>query len=398
MANSPTMTAQQQAAIAAQQAAAQNMAARKAILASAIMMKQQIYTKTSTLAADPVLRVSPRFVGLGIGFWLQVDATFSNTGSTAAVLTSSFGPANVVDTIQFNDLNNQIRIMAKGWQIELTNTVKSKRIYGSSLVQTTGEDSPVPYGSNYNVITATPSIAGAGTGTVRMIYWIPLAYTDTDLRGSIWLGVNNATAQLQITMNQTPWAVNTGDTTNAVYTGAGTSAATMTGYTVTVTQVYYDQVPYGTGGPLLPATDIGTAYQLLWTNFSNVTPNIDFPMQYTNYRQFLSTFAIYNNNGTTGRSVSDVASWSLQSANFTNIWKLPDSLIALQTRNIIGSDVPVGVRYFSSRGKPIATNQYGNMELVLNATTASAGNYVNIAYEFFTMIQTITQAGSLAAN
>jgi hypothetical protein len=397
MAIQPQLSAQQQAAQVAQQAQAQNSYAKNLILSTAIYMKQPIYQRTTTPAQDPVLRISPTFAGLGIGFWVQVDASFSNTGSTAATPTSSFAAANILSNITFYDLNQQQRINTTGAHVELVNTYKSKYIYGSSVLAVTGEDSPIPYGSNFNVISQSSSIAASGTGTLRMIYFVPLMYTPRDMRGGIWLGVNNATCQLQLTINPTPFVVNTGDTTQAVFTGASTANASITGYTVKVIQHYYDQVPQGAGGPVLPGQDVSVAYQLLNTNFSGATPNVEFPMMYSNYRQFLSTVAIYNNNGSTGRAVNDAAYWALQSANFTNVWKLEDSTVALQSRNIIGADPPIGVRYFSSREKPIATNQYGNMQLILNPTTAAAGNYCNVLYEFFTLIQTISQAGSLAS-
>jgi P3 major capsid protein len=398
MANTPQQSTQSALQLYQQQQA-QNSAARAALLAQAIMMKQPIYSITSTPSLTPIVTVSPRFVGLGLGWWVEVIATFTNSGSTAATPSTSFSAANVLSQIQFNDLSAQTRIQTTGWHLETINTAKSKRVYGNATVATTGFDTPIPYGSNYNVISMTPSISGSGgTGTVRMIYWVPLSYTDRDLRGSIWLGVNNATAQLLLTLNPTPFVVNTADTTNAVYTGASTAAAALTSYTINVTQVYYDQVPFGAQGPALPAQDISTVYQLLNTAFPNVTQAIDFGMGLTNYRQFLSQVAIYNNNGTTGRANNDVNYWALQSANFTNVWKLTDSLVALNTRNILGADTPLGVRYFPSRQKPLATNQYGNLQLIINASSASAGAIVQIGYEFFAMIQTITQAGSIGPN
>jgi len=65
---------------------------------------------------------------------------------------------------------------------------------------------------------------------------------------------------------------------------------------------------------------------------------------------------------------------------------------------LINSDLPLGCYYFGSRHRPIATTQYGNMELVLNAITAGATAYCLVGYESFAMVNTISQAGSLPAS
>jgi hypothetical protein len=126
----------------------------------------------------------------------------------------------------------------------------------------------------------------------------------------------------------------------------------------------------------------------------------DFPYQYANFRDFLSTFAVYVNNGTTGaRGVgADINYWALQSANFTNIWKKEPALVALESRQLIQTDFPPGVYYFGTREKPISTTQYGNMQLVLNAATAANNPYELIAVEDFALVQTLSMAGSLAAS
>jgi hypothetical protein len=158
-----------------------------------------------------------------------------------------------------------------------------------------------------------------------------------------------------------------------------------------------DQVPQSGGAPILPALDLSTVYELKNTNFASITPNNEFPLQYSNFRQYLSTITVFYN-GTARATGADVIYWSLQSANYTNIWKKDPSLIAMQTRNIIGADMPPGVYYFSSRGRPISTNQYGNMQLILNASTAGPTAYINVGYEDFALVNTIQQAGSLAAS
>ena len=170
--------------------------------------------------------------------------------------------------------------------------------------------------------------------------------------------------------------------------------------TVTVYQDYLDQLPVGNQGVLLPILDLATIYELKFTNLTAITAAQDFPYQYANFRDFLSTTVIYNNNGSyNGRGVgADINYWALQSANFTNIWKTEPLLQAIFARQHIGVDLPPGTYLFDSRNRPISTTQYGNMQLVLNAITAASGAYELIAVEDFALVQTLSMAGSLQAS
>ncbi len=118
------------------------------------------------------------------------------------------------------------------------------------------------------------------------------------------------------------------------------------------------------------------------------------------FRDFLSVTAIYVQDSATGtRGVgADINYWALQSANFTNLFKLEPALIALKNRMHMQADMPPGTYYFSSREKPISTVQYGNMQLILNAITAGAGAYVSVGFEDFALVNTLNMAGSLAAS
>ena len=156
----------------------------------------------------------------------------------------------------------------------------------------------------------------------------------------------------------------------------------------------------GNQGVLLPILDLATIYELKYTNATAISPGQDYPYQYANFRQFLSTVAIYVNTGATGaRGVgADINYWALQSANFTNIWKIEPDLAAIFTRQHMGIDLPPGTYLFDSRGRPISTTQYGNMQLILNPVTAGAGAYQLIGVEDFAQVQTLSMAGSLAAS
>jgi hypothetical protein len=376
-----------------------NAAARGLVAARAVRMTQQIFSQTVVPSTQNVVNVIPRNVGLIMGFWVKVAATISNTtGGAVAITPTNFGASNVLRQIQFTDLNNNIRVQVPGWYLNFLNTIKGRTPYGHSFLNTShdGINTTGSYGANWTVINEPASIADAGTGAVTMWYYVPLAYSDGDFRGAVYANVVNATMQLQLTINTTPVVASAGDTTLGVYTAAA-GAGANTSTTITVYQDYLDQLPYGNNGPVLPILDLSTIYELKQTIFTSMTAGQDFPMQYANFRDFLSTIAVYYN-GAARAAGTDINYWSLQSANFTNLWKLEPSLVALRSRALINSDLPLGCYYFGSRHRPIATTQYGNMELVINTITAGATAYALVGYEAFAMVNTITQAGSLPSS
>lgn len=391
-----------------QQAVALNAQARALIKANAVKMEQQVFGGNFVPANSPTVNIVPRNVGLIKGFYVQVELTISNASAVQINLTD-FGPLNALAQINFLDLQNNTRIQTPGWHVGLVNSAKVRRPYGTALVRTTGFDSPIDYGSLWgHQISAPATIAAAGTGTVIMWYYVPLAYSDDDLRGAIYANVIQSTMQLNLTFPGQGFgsavAVASGaDSTLALYVGnaaGAVTAVTITNALINVWQCYADQIPATNQGVILPLIDLSTVYELKQTTLAAVVANQDFPYQYSNYRDFLSTFAVYVNTAATGaRGVgADINYWSLQSANFTNIWKKSPALIALQNRNIMSVDFPPGVYYFPTREKPISTTQYGNMQLINNPLTAGVGAYEMVATEAFALQQTLSTAGSLAAS
>lgn len=381
-----------------------NQMARQAIKALSIKMEQQIYSTNSVPANVPVLRVQPNNVGLLKGFWIKVVHTISN-GSAVQINLTDFGPANALSKIVFRDLQGNTRIECSGRQLHWTNTAKARRPFGTAMVRLTGFDSPVNYGSNYiNQISAPATIDAAGVGTVTMWYWVPLAYSDDDLRGAIYGNVVNGTMQLELTFpvaNQGIAVQNGTDNLQAMYVGdvAGSVAlVSITNALVTVYQVYQDQLPtHPELGVLLPIVDLATIYEIKETQITGFTAAQDFGYQYPNFRDILATYYTYMQASATGaRGVgADINYFSLQAANMTNVWKKEPGLIALQTRNFLGVDMPPGVYYFGSREKPIVTTQYGNMQLINNPVTAGAGAYAMVGLEDFALVQSLSMAGSL---
>ena len=317
-----------------------NAAARMLIQQRAVKLTQSIFNTAVVPANQNVINIIPRNVGLILGFYVHVACEVTNTDAGNDIVLTDFGSANVLSNIQFTDLQNNTRINTTGLHLELINSFKSKRVFGSSLLDT-AQDSPTNYGSNWkvnNVQHTTITKGGANKGTVDQWFYVPLSYSDQDFRGAVWAGVIGATLNLQVTLNVNCVAANGAtDTTYQVYAG---ETCSTTAATVTVYQEYLDQLPAGAGGVILPPQDISTAYELKTTTLNAVTLGNDFPVQYPNFRDFLSTIAIYYDGGNR-LADGNVNYWALQSANFTNIWKLEPAMLAIRWRNILGMIRPL---------------------------------------------------------
>lgn len=376
----------------------QNAIATQLILQNSVDRIQQIYNQTVSVAAvNGVVNVQPRNVGLIRGFIIDITATVTNGAAAAATLTN-FGAANILSGITLTDLQNNTRVQTTGWHVHAINTARSMRPFGLPLSLANATPA-IKYGNNYNLINAPATLAATnGTGTVTMRYYLPVAYSQTDLTGAIFAGVVNATMNLGLTFNQQ--CVGT-DPAQSVYNTAtpvnGATFGGITNATVTVYQHYFDQLPVASGPsptPILPLQSISTAYELKNTSVSGITANSDFPVSYANFRQFKSTCAIFDNGGVLNAG-TDVNYFALQSANFTNIWKLDPGEVQMLSTIANGIDWPVGFYYFSHRNRPINTSQYGNMELVLNANSAASNAQLLIGYEDFAAIGTMNNAASL---
>ncbi len=384
------------------QVKAANLANRQAIVTAAIRKQQQIYSLTFAPTAQTVLNIPPRYAGLILGFYIDVRATL--TLGTNNGLRTQFGASNFIQQIVFNDLSNNTRIQTTGWHLNAINSAKDARPY--CAVSSINSDYPVGYGETFtaDIATAPATLTTAGA-TVAMLFWVPLAYSEVDLRGAMWANVVNATANLQLTMATSAQAFvgHTADPTSAVYQYDATGATgVVSSYTVTVHQVYYDQLPVDNqGNQLLPVIDLSTLYMLMNTTLSGMVTNNDFPIPYANFRSFLSTIVIYDNqaNGVYNAAGSDITYWELQTANFTNIFKYPSWFPGVFARSAIHDDFPLGMYYFDSRKKPINTIQYGNQQLIINPKgTVNTGAAVLVGWEMFAITNTLVGAASLAGG
>lgn len=379
-----------------QQSAARNAAARGQIIAQGVERLQQIYSSGIDPSSQTILNINPQNVGLVRGFLIKVEGTINNSGGGTLTRTQ-YGAANLLKNIGFTDTNNQVRHQTQGWHLNLINSARQPMVFGAAYAPNV----PVNYGNNWDVEVAQASILTTADAPVQMYYYLPLSYGKYDLRGAMWAGVVNAVAQLQLEINPTP-CVNAGDATLAVYAGgAGGVWKAGSNVTVTVWQDYIDQIPMmpaNQGGqPILPQEDIATLYQLNTTSMTGMVAGQDYGIPYANFRNFLSTVVIYDNNGVLNVG-SDVNYFALQTANSSNIWKYGPEEAALFARTTFLADPPKGTYYFDSRAKAIATDQFGNTQVTFNPSAVTAGAQLLIGYEYFSTASQVVFAGSLPSG
>lgn len=385
--------AQQQQPPSAQQLSNANMAARQAVIQRGLNMWQSIASGTvATPLANNVVNVPIRNVGLVKRLVVELQCTIGRSAAETLSRTK-WGPANFLSNVTLTDLNNQQRINTAGWHLHALATARRQMAYGAAFQN----DSPVQIGSN-TLVMAAPAAVGAVTQTIRMFYELPISYGDYDLRGAIYANVVNATMNLQMTINPNFVVAAGADPTLAVYQSDGAAVGTVGAVSYTIYQNYLDQVPMTNNGPVLPLMDLSTAYLLTNTSVTGLTAGQDFPIPLANFRDFMSVFAIYDNSKVLNPG-TDMNYVGLQSANFTFINKYDPFMSAMLTRNLIGDDFPDGTYYFDFRNKPVATIQYGNMQLILNpsAVTDATAN-VLLGYETLALINQVTNAGSLYGN
>lgn len=408
---STQVTAQQAAA----NAAAQNALARQLIQAQAIEMHTQLasVSLSATITnTGQVINVTPRNVGLLKGFYVEFSAQVKNTNAANAITPTPLCPLNLFSNVQFTDLQNNVRINCPAYQIGLLDTIKQKNPFATSFLST-ATDTVVKYGANSTatvqgaagtdtVWNAPASIAFGATGVITGVLWIPVTYSDHDYRGAVYANVINGQMNLQLTVNSSPGYIAGGAQMLTMY-GPGDTATSVQilNTTVQVTQVYMDQLPIDprSGLPILPQRDIATIYELKNTTFTAAVPNNDFAMAYPNFRDVLSSIIVADTL-TAPVSIPTLTNYfSLQAANSTNVFKRSGSLNQALVRNIMGFDLPLGITYFSFRGKPLSTTQFGNLQLLFNGSAAwSSTMALYHCWESFASIATISQSGSLASN
>lgn len=335
---------------------------------------------------------------VGMQTKITVEVTGTLTANGAETLTKTpWGLANIFTNVVLTDLSNIQRINTTGLHLFALASLRNRGAFGASFLN----DSPVNMGSNYLVNDGPTAInAASGATTFRMFFELPLAYHDNDLRGSIYANVTNAQWRVQATVNPN-FILGSGATDllfGCYQSTIASPASTLTNFNVQIYQHYLDQLPRGSNNqPIVPLFSLSWNYMIINTVSTGISATQDFPVQYANFRTFLSTIAIYDNGGTFNAG-SDVNYLAIQVANQTYLEKLDPFMSSLRTRQMIGDDFPAGTYVFDHRRWPIVTDQFGNTQFVLNASQVNANANVQMMYEMLSIQNQAINAGSLAAG
>ncbi len=370
----------------------QNMMNRNAVLTRGVPMLQRIYSETITnyVNGSGMQRNIPiKNVGLARRLYIRVNGTVAQ-GAAETQSRTTFGPANFFSNVTFADYSNYQRINTTGWHLHMLATAKNKAVNAAAYTS----DTPTGFGSTQALISAPASVT-----TVQpfaMLYEIPFAYSNDDLTGAVLANIVNANAYLSFTINPSLFVASTGNPTQAMYRSSTAQLGVMASVTIEIYQDYIDQLPMTPDGKMaLPALDLSNVYGIYNTQVTGLAANSDNPINYTNYRRFLSTMAIYDNAGVLNAG-TDINTFKLQAANMTNIFDLPPAMIQfLSTRKIMGQ-FPLGSYYFDHREKPIDTVMNGNMQLLFNpSTVTNSTSTLLVGFEYIALLNQVAQAGSV---
>jgi hypothetical protein len=348
----------------------------------------------SSVGPGSVITIQLRNVGLVKRLVVEFSATIT-AGATSAQALTALGLANFISNVTFIDLGNNTRINSTGWHLNLVSSVKRRRVFAAAYTN----DSPNGYAAvNNRVMYAPPTLAANAATPVRFMLEIPFVKNNHDLRGAIFADVTNAVMSVQITLNPQMFVSTTADPTLAVYQSAGADLASLSAVAVQCNQNYLDQLPRNpqTAAPILPALDLGTAYLLNNTAGGLPVINQDNGFAFVNARSYESVAFIYDNNGTLNVNGTDLNYVQVTSANFTQILRFDGMMLITTERDILGNDFPRGTHYLDFRHRPINTDMYGNMQLVLNPSSVlgSAATFL-FGWEAYGIIGQVNQGGSL---
>ena len=389
----------------AMQAYQQNYAARMALIpgptTQTVRRLQQIFSQTTTsyvAGQQQVMTITPAPVGIITRFIIRVTATMGNSGGADTQTRVQNGGAAILSNIQYTDTSNITRINAPGWYLnQLWMQRRRRKATGAVTMDNSSLDG---IGANYtagiNAVPATLTAAPSAANFVQF-YDVPLAYAGNDLRGAVLAALINATQSLSVTINPNFFVKST-DTVNLAEAGYQSDSATLLGQisslTVTVYQEYIDQF----GTLPLPAIDLATQYQLQVTGGYVPVANTDLVIPYPNFKNFMSTTFRYNNNGTFNAG-SDINYASIRAANQSDLVKVDPYTLTLLNRERVGDDLPAGYYIFDHREKPIFTNTFGNMSLVVQASSVGGANSsISVGYESLALQSQIAVAGQVTSG
>lgn len=343
--------------------------------------------------------VPPAPVGIITRFLVHVTASIGQ-GNAETQTRTGLGGSAIFSNIQYVDTSNNTRINVPSWYLNILSTLRRRRLYGAALTSDINTIMGPGAAFTAGLFAVPATLTGAppanGSPNYSAFFEIPLAYAHDDLRGAVQANLLQATQSLTFTINPNFFVTST-DVVNIAEAGYQSSSAQLgkiSYLTVTIYQEYIDQFQ----GLALPMIDLGTQYILTVTGGYNPTQASDLIIPYANYRLFLSTLFRYNNAGTFNVG-SDINWFSIRNAGNTDIVRSDPYTWTLLNREHVGDDLPAGYYTINHRDKPLFTNNSGNINLVINASSVTSINSViTCGYEQLQLLNALPAAGSIPSG
>jgi P3 major capsid protein len=363
---------------------------------------QQIFSTSSqayVAGQQLTFNVNPAPVGIITRFLVKVTASIG-IGNAETQTRVQNGAAAFFSNVQYIDTSNQTRVNCPSWYLNQLSSLRRRRLYAGAI--TTDINSVSGLGANFTAgIFAAPSSLTAAppannAPNFSAYFEIPLAYGPDDLRGAVLAALINATQQLNLTVNPNFFVTST-DTVNiaeAAYQSSSTQLGKINNLTITIYQEYIDQF----GGLNLPQIDLATQYLLQVSGGYVPVANTDLIIPYANFRLFMSTIFRYNNNGTfnTGSDINYVA---IRTANQSDLIHVDPLTLTLLNRDHMSDDLPAGYYTVNHRAKPLFTNQFGNLSLVVQASSVGGANSsISVGYEQLALMNQLPASGAIPSG
>lgn len=393
---------------AAAQAFAANLSIRKAWLNSSAPLIQSIAFAAPTYAAGSATTVNllGSATGLIRKFYLVVTGTLNATSGTF-IPSQPFGMSNLLSNITFTDLNTRVRHNTSGAHMHMIQAARRGWVPGMALTKAAMSETAgatgngCSWGFNFFSNNAPTTFTGGTPQNFQWTWEIPVAYTDTDLRGCIWANQVTANNLLSCTINpnffqQAAPADVSGSAYNTA-TALATALPTLTNLKFTLYQDMFVQGPQDKNNNiLLPQVDMAYSYNLLLVPAQALQANSDNVFFAAPNRQILSHMLFWDNYlYNTTPAGSDVTSIKIQIANSLVVRQMEPGILAYWTRNLLGTDMPVGsaggtgttkfdftTYYIDTRRRPLNVQTSGNIGLYFNPNTVQGGAALNLAYEY----------------
>jgi P3 major capsid protein. len=334
-----------------------NMLARNYLLSTSQPFVRKLGTYTMTPGSEQIITLDR----MGIFTRLVAEVTCT-MDITAAATASQFGPAALLQQVQYKDFNNVNRVNMYGSQLFIANSIRSRRIYESA--NSIGD-------SANNGLVDTQVMLPTATGTsqtARMVYDIPLARNPgSDLTGAVLAQTTVSQHQLILT---TPSSLVGANAMLFPYS-AGTFANVS--YSVTVYE-YYLQPP---SLQVLPHLDLSTIYTLdgTYVDSSDLVSGAQKYVSYPNSRAVSRFVVNYLNGGVGTANGTDLSSIEVLANSNVQMQYWGPLRLRGAMRNMLGADLPAATYLLDTSSNPISTQLYGNVQARLTfAGTVAAGS------------------------